>query len=78
MSPSLTASSEAARAGQGAGAGERSLEDLIERVPGELLLAENSDPEGFDVLEPDFWTDPCHFLRRACQAADYGGEERRV
>ena len=76
MRPSLTASSEIARAGQGAG--ERSLEDLIERVRGELLLAEDSDADGFDELEQDFWTDPCHFLRRACQAADYGGEERRV
>ena len=76
MSPSLTASSEVARAGQGAG--ERSLEDLVERVRGELLLAEDSDADSFDELEQDFWTDPCHFLRRACQAADYGGEGRRV
>jgi hypothetical protein len=76
MTPSLAASSEVAPAVQGGG--ERSLEDLIERVPEELLLAEDSHAEGVDELEHDFWTDPCHFLRRACQAADYGGDERRV
>ena len=76
MTHSLTASAEVTRAGQSAG--ERSLEDLIERVPAELLLAEDSAADGFDELEHDFWTDPCHFLRRACQAADYGGVERRA
>jgi hypothetical protein len=50
---------------------------LIERVPGELLAAEDTRANGFDDLEQDFWTDPCHFLRRACQAADYGGDGRR-
>jgi len=32
----------------------------------------------FDEIEQDFWTDPCHFLRRACQAADYGSDELRA
>ena len=76
MTLSVTPSSDVVRAGQGAG--ERPLEDLIARIPVELLLAETSDAEGFDELEHDFWTDPCHFLRRACQAADYGGDERRA
>lgn len=76
MTPSMTPPSDVARAEQGAG--ERPLEDLIERVPVELLLAEDSAADGFDELEHDFWTDPCHFLRRACQAADYGGVERRA
>ena len=56
---------------------ERALEEMLERVPGELLLAEHSAADraadaGFDEVEHDFWTDPCHFLRRACQLADYG------
>jgi hypothetical protein len=76
MTTSITPPSEVARAVQGSG--ERPLEDLIQRVPGELLLAEDSHAEGVDELEHDFWADPCHFLRRACQAADYGGDERRV
>jgi hypothetical protein len=75
MTDAITPPSEVARAEQ---SGERSLEDLIERVPGELLLAEDSHGESFDELEHDFLTDPCHFLRRACQAADYGGDERRA
>ena len=57
--------------------GERSLDELLERVPGELLVAERGPTEGsvadhFDDVEHDFWMDPCHFLRRACQLADYG------
>ena len=40
MTPSMTPPSDLARAEQGAG--ERPLEDLIERVPVELLLAEDS------------------------------------
>jgi hypothetical protein len=76
MTVSITPPSEVARAVQGSG--ERPLEDLIKRVPGELLIAEHSHAEGIEWLEHDFWTDPCHFLRRACQAADYGGDERRV
>jgi hypothetical protein len=76
MTDSMTPPSEVARAGQGGG--ERPLEDVIERVAGELLMAEDSHAERFDELEHDFWTDPCHFLRRACQAADYGGDERRA
>ena len=75
MTASMTPPSEVARAVQGGS--ERSLEDLIQRVSGELLMAEDSHAEGFDELEHDFWTDPCHFLRRACQVADYGGDERR-
>ena len=60
--------------------GDRSLAELLERVPGELLLAEASPAERsaadlFDEVEHDFWTDPCHFLRRACQLADYGSSE---
>jgi len=72
MAPSL----EIARAGRGSS--EHPLEDLIARVPGELLAAESSHAEGFDEIEQDFWTDPCHFLRRACQAADYGSDELRA
>jgi hypothetical protein len=56
---------------------ERTLEEMLARVPGELLLAEDSAREraagaSLDEVEHDFWTDPCHFLRRACQVADYG------
>jgi hypothetical protein len=76
MTLSITPPSEAARAAQVSD--ERPLEDLIERVPGELLMAEDSHIEVVDALEHDFWTDPCHFLRRACQAADYGVDERRA
>lgn len=76
MTDSMTPPSEIARAGQDGG--ERPLEDLIKRVPGELLLAEDPRTEARDNLEQDFWTDPCHFLRRACQVADYGGDERRA
>jgi hypothetical protein len=76
MTPSLTQTSEVARAAQVAG--ERPLEDLIARVPSELLMAEDSRAEVVDALEHDFWTDPCHFLRRACQAADYGGDDCRA
>lgn len=57
---------------------ERPLEDLIERVPGELLAAESSRAEGLAELEHAFWTDPCRFLRRACQIADYGSDEFRA
>ena len=56
----------------------RPLEDLIARVPSELLAAESSQAEAIDELEHDFLTDPCHFLRRACQTADYGGDELRA
>ncbi len=57
-------------------AGERSLE-MLERIPVELKLAEDlangrSAEDAFEIVEHDFWTDPCHFLRRACQRADYG------
>ena len=76
MTPSLTSPSEVARATEVAG--ERPLADLIARVPAELLIAEASRAEGVDALEHDFWTDPCHFLRRACQAADYGSDDRRA
>lgn len=76
MTSSLTPPLEAAQAAQVAG--ERPLEDLIKGVAGELLMAEASHVEVVDELEHDFWTDPCHFLRRACQAADYGGDERRA
>jgi len=72
----MTPSPEVARAARGGS--ERTLEDLIARAPGELLLAERPPAEGFDELERDFWTDPCRFLRRACQEADYGGDERRA
>jgi len=56
----------------------RPLEDLIARVPSELLAAESSQAEAIDELEHDFLTDPCHFLRRACQTADYGSDELRA
>jgi hypothetical protein len=52
-----------------------SLEELVEHLPIDLVLAEDSRAEGgawTDELEHDFWADPCHFLRRACQDADYG------
>jgi hypothetical protein len=55
--------------------GERSFEEMLERVPVELVLAEEtagSVSDDVDSVEQDFWTDPCHFLRSACQAADYG------
>jgi hypothetical protein len=51
---------------------------LIARVPSELLAAESSQAEAIDELEHDFLTDPCHFLRRACQTADYGSDELRA
>ena len=51
---------------------ERSLEDMVERLPADLLTAEHLQSDGIDELEHDFWTDPCRFLRRACQDADYG------
>jgi len=76
MSPSVTPPTEFALAAQVAG--ERPLEDLIARVPAELLRAEVSRAEVVDALEHDFWTDPCHFLRRACQAADYGSDDPRA
>ena len=76
MSPSLMPPTEVALAAQVAG--ERPLEDLIARVPAELLRAEVSRAEVVDALEHDFWTDPCHFLRRACQAADYGSDDPRA
>jgi hypothetical protein len=69
-------SSEIARPGRGSS--ELPLEDLIARIPGELLAAESSHAEAIDELEHDFWTDPCHFLRRACQTADYGCDELRA
>lgn len=72
---SPTSSSEAASAASGS---ERPLEDLLARVPGELLAAERSHAEPFDELEHDFWTDPCRFLRRACQKVDYGSDELRA
>ena len=72
----MTQPLEAAKAAQIAD--ERPLEDLIECVAGELLIAEDAHADVVDALEHDFWTDPCHFLRRACQAADYGGDERRA
>ena len=76
MTPTpVTSSPDLVRAEPGT---ERPLEDLIARVPGELLAAERSQPEAIDELEHDFWTDPCHFLRRACQAADYGSDELRA
>ena len=69
-------SSEAARTDRDVG--ERLLEDMVERIPAELSRAENPEGDGVDELEHDFWTDPCHFLRRACQAADYGSDELRA
>ena len=76
MTPTpVTSSLDLVRAGRGT---ERPLEDLIARVPSELLAAESSQAEAIDELEHDFWTDPCHFLRRACQAADYGSDELRA
>ncbi|HEX7237620.1 MAG TPA: hypothetical protein VF405_11705 [Gammaproteobacteria bacterium] len=59
-------------AGTGQEASERSLVDMAERIPADLLTAESSHLGGLDDVEHDFWTDPCHFLRRACQDADYG------
>ena len=68
----MTPSTELQRAGC---CSERPLEDLIARVPSELAAAESSCAAGFDELEHDFRTDPCRFLRRACQRADYGSDE---
>ena len=51
------------------GRDERSLEDMVER---DLLTAEDLQSDGVDELEHELWTDPCHFLRRACQDVDYG------
>src|SRR5262245_32650105 len=72
---SMTPSPELGRAGGGS---ERPLEDMIARVPSELVAAESSCADRFEKLEHDFWTDPCHFLRRACQRADYGSDEPRA
>lgn len=72
----MTPSSEIGRGG--CGSSERPLEDSIARVPGGPLAAESPRAAGFEALEHDFWADPCRFLRRACQAADYGGDERRA
>jgi len=57
--------------------GDEVLEKMLEHVPVDLVLAERvraHDGEGgrLDELDHDFWHDPCHFLRRACQVADYG------
>jgi hypothetical protein len=76
MAASMTQRMEVAKAAQIAD--ERPLEDLIECVAGELLIAEDAYADVVDALEHDFWADPCHFLRRACQAADYEGDERRA
>lgn len=56
-----------------AGGGELPVETMIERVSAELVLAEDlpCDGAGEESLA-ELWTDPCHFLRRACQVADYG------
>ena len=61
-------------------AGEQSLDELLAQVPVELLLAaaapaERLPADHFDEVEHDFWTDPCHFLRRACQLVDYGSSD---
>jgi hypothetical protein len=45
---------------------------MIERIPADLLTAENRQGDGVAELEHEFWSDPCHFLRRACQDVDYG------
>ena len=57
--------------------GDDSLEEMFERVPVDLVLAEEVCADGgggdrVDEIDSDFWHDPCHFLRRACQVADYG------
>ena len=54
-----------------------SLEEMFEHVPIDLVLAEQVRADGgegerIDELDHDFWHDPCRFLRRACQVADYG------
>jgi hypothetical protein len=59
------------------GGNDDSLEKMFEHVPVDLVLAEQvrADSGGcdrIDELEHDFWHDPCRFLRRACQVADYG------
>jgi len=53
------------------------LEKMFEHVPVDLVLAErvrahDGGGDRIDELDPDFWHDPCRFLRRACQVADYG------
>jgi hypothetical protein len=71
MEITVASAPEGARAGQ---AGDtRSIEEMLERLPAELLLAEKmlGDHSAADDVEQQFWTDPCHFLRRACQVADY-------
>lgn len=54
-----------------------SLEKMFEHVPADLVLAEQVRADGggggrIDEPDQDFWHDPCRFLRRACQVADYG------
>jgi hypothetical protein len=65
---------QAARAEQGGVA--TFLAEMLERVPMELLLAEEPrEPavaDGLDGDTQDLLADPCGFLRRACQIADYG------
>ncbi|HXS80023.1 MAG TPA: hypothetical protein VN818_07040 [Gammaproteobacteria bacterium] len=57
--------------------GDGSLEEMSEHVAVDLVLAEQVRPDNgmgdcIEHLEHDFWHDPCRFLRRACQVADYG------
>jgi hypothetical protein len=48
-----------------------SIDEMLERLPVELRLAEEKLRSAADDVEQQFWTDPCRFLRRACQVADY-------
>jgi len=75
MAITVTSSLATARAWHDGSVG--SLEEMFEHVPVDLVLAEQvgADSGGggrIDELDHDFWHDPCHFLRRACQVADYG------
>ena len=59
------------------GGDDDSLEEMLEHVPVDLVLAEqvragSGGCDRIDELDHDFWHDPCRFLRRACQVADYG------
>lgn len=51
---------------------DKLLEEMPERLRAELLLAEDLTDEHADGTLAEFCLDPCHFLRRACQVADYG------
>ena len=73
----VTVTSPLATARPWQGGRDDSLEKMFEHVPADLVLAEQARADSggcdrIDELDHDFWHDPCRFLRRACQVADYG------